>query len=844
MAGHTNARGLRLWAMPLLPRVALTLFFACAVALGSADAQRAKRLAEKAYDLSDYVEAVDMYEKVLRKRPNDAEAQYRYGRALRIVGRLEEARVVLDAIEDPANPAVPFEHATVLMELGRYPEAVEAAFAAAQAKHPMADALAARLEYAQAHRGDQTGWQVTGEFVNTSGDDFAPAVVGEAVVFASRRNGDELQLYRAVRDENRFLRSPQKLHRVGALPGGDAPAAYSPSGQLVALTRNNFTAGERLLPEAGWELSLALALPTESDDFLPGKSFVHNSPGSDSGFPSFSPDGQRLYFASDRPGGLGGYDIYFCERLQDAWSAPVNAGPSVNTPGNEIAPNAAKGALYFSSDYLPGFGGMDVYRADLVRGAFSAVSNVGPGVNSPLDDIGFALTSDEQIGYFASNRAGGKGGMDIYRAMRQGEAITIAVVDGKTGAPIPNAVIDFSDCGAGNFLTGADGAYTFRALPSLKCRPVVRLAGYNAKQFSIDGERMAGKPRLEVTLNPDDKVTIYEGKIVHSRTGDVVPNARVFARHKRKDFTADAVTDARGRYTLGLEREGDYVIEYDAAGMARINREVSTYDSDGAGILSTFAMFPAPGGSPSRPSREMTTGETAGVATVFDTAPTPSPSPPTRPSPPATRTAPSEATATPRPYTPPASTGTSRVTTTPAPSVEAGYAVQVAALRASSTELPKYQSALSSLGQVYGKVEGGLLKVRVGPYPDRRAAMSVMSSVRAKGYGDAWVATETGGAAQGIAATTTYSQSTTQGSSGAYLVRLATYSSLDNFDATRARGLGQVGTRRSGEYVVAVIEGLSDLSQARSTLARAKALGWGDAQVVQQDDSGVLRVVR
>ena len=809
--------------MHVLSRVLLPVLLVGLAATG-ADAQRVRRLADKAYDLADFPEAVELYQRVLRKRPDDAEARFRYAKALRLTGRLEDARETLASIGASDDPEVAYQHALVLMELGRYSQAVEAAFAAAQARHPLAGALAERLTYAQAHEGDTPGWTVTGEFANGLGDDFAPVTLGEAVVFASRRGGEALQLYRATRDDNGYLRAPEPLHRVGPPPAGDAPVAYSPSAQLAAYTQNNFAAGERLIPEAGWELSLALALPDAATyDFSPGKAFAHNAPGTNAGFPAFSPDGKRLYFASDRPGGMGGYDIYYSDRLDQSWSAPVNAGDKVNTPGNEVSPFVVEGAVYFSSDYLPGFGGMDVYRADLVRGAASAVTNLGPGINSPLDDVGFALTDDERVGYVASNRAGGKGGMDLYRAERAGRAVTLAVVDGKTGAPIPNAVFDFSDCGQGAFLTGADGEYVFTALPSLQCRPQVRKSGYNGKQFSIDAERLGDRTRLEITLNPEDKITIYEGKLIHSRTGDVVSGATVTARHKRKDFAVDARTDARGRYTLGLEREGEYVIAYEAPGMAPIDREVSTFDRDGAGVLSTFAMFPAPGSGSARPTREMTNGETAGVATVgtpYDEAP------PRNPAPAPSSSTPAEATAPPRPYrnsVPAPAPSTSSPAPVASPTIGSGYSVQVAALREGSGELVKYQAALASAGPVYGKSEGGLLKVRIGPFPDRATAAAVVSEVRRGGYPDAWVAAESG---------------------GELLIRLATYSSLDNFDRAAAESLGRVTTRQSGAYVVALVEGLPNVAVAREQLERARAAGFTDAQVVRETAGGTLSVVR
>ena len=865
--------------MSLVLRAGLLSLSLALLGTGVAAGQRATRLANKAFELGDFAEAVTLYERALGKDPDDADARFRRAYGLRVLGRLEEATAELRALRGSEDPEVAYRLAQVLMERGRYPQAVEALFDAAQRHHPHADALAARLEYAQAHADDAPTWRVTNEPINTPGDDFAPETSGAFVVYASVRDGNPLELYRAPRGSDDELRVPTRLHAVGPPPGGDAPLSYSPSGELVALTRHNFAPGERLIPEAGWELSVALALPTENGDFLPGKAFAHNGPGASTGFPSFSADGRRLYFASDRPGGMGGYDIYYSTWTGATWGAPVNAGPTVNTPGHEIAPHASSGALYFASDYLPGFGGMDLYRADPVGDSFGAVANLGPGVNSPLDDVGFALAESGQTAYFASNRAGGKGLLDLYRAERTGQAVTIAVVDGRTGAPIPNAVLDFSDCGQGKFLTGADGAYSFRALPSLRCRPTVVKSGYNGKEFSIDGERLALRPRMEVVLNAEDKITVYEGKVIHSRTGEPIPGAIVIARHKGKDFTADAATDLDGDYTLSLERDGEYVIEYQAPGMAEIDREISTYDGDGAGVLSTFALFPDAGGAqPTVPRREMTTGEASDAAPVARPR-VPAPAPPPAPAP----TAPAEATTSapvpapapapaPRPAVvdapvpAPSSAPTARPVPAPTPApaprparpvatrsaaprtssrIGRGFAVQVAALRGDEDDISRYRQRLGHIGEVYGKPEGGMVKVRIGLFPTREAAAAALPEARAAGFGDAWIANEGGGPVLDASAAAPAPRSVSADASAPaapYLIRLATYRSLASFDEAKAAALGTLTTRRRGEFVIVLLSGYESAEAARARLKRVREAGYLDAYVVREEGERLRRV--
>jgi len=719
---------------------------------------------------------------------------------------------------------------------------------------------AARLQYAQANSDNESAWRVTNEFANSKADDFAASTVGEEVLFVSSRGG-QAKIYRSRRDENDFLQVPEVLHKSLTDEAYQGSVSYAPSGQLAVYTRSNFQPGERLLPESGWEMNLMMAAVTEDGDFLPGKPFAHNGPGFSTGFGTFNPAGDKLYFASDRPGGYGGFDLYVSTRTDSGWGTPINLGDKVNSPGNEIAPQASGSALHFSSDYWPGFGGMDIYRADMLGESVSAVVNEGFGVNSSLDDVGFSVTEDGRFAYFTSNRAGGKGGLDVYRAMKSGNALTIAVVDGASGEPIANALLDFSDCGQGNFLTGVDGEYAFRAVNDQTCRPVVRKSGYNSKEFSLSAKTSGS--RLEVRLNPEDKITIYEGKIIHSRTGDALGGVNVFARQKSGPFTSEATTDAKGRYELKLERQSEYVITYTLAGMATINREVTSYDADGAGILSTFAIFPdANAEQPvAATNRNPPTPAAPAEATPRRSVPREASSPPTRRS----VSTPSRA----------ASSGTV------AGAVGTGYSVQVAALNENATDISEYQNKLAELGQVYGKRENGVLRVRVGPFSERREAINLLARVKSLGFSDAFIAKESGGAVLGMervvrepaprtpaprtstrqptpvqegastetrqvapSPTITLQSSRIGAGAGSYLIRLATYGNFSNFDAGKAAGLGTLTTRRRGEYTVVLVQGFANAADAELKVQEAIGAGFGDAHVVVEETDGTLRKVK
>ncbi len=130
--------------------------------------------------------------------------------------------------------------------------------------------------------------------------------------------------------------------------------------------------------------------------------------------PFVDTEANRIYFASDMPGGQGGFDIYYVEYDGEMnFSAPVNLGPGVNTAENESHPSRTGDMFYFSSRGHMGLGGMDVFTADYSGGSISNVRNMGLPYNSERDDFAFLVAGDGKR-YISSDREGGMGLDDIY----------------------------------------------------------------------------------------------------------------------------------------------------------------------------------------------------------------------------------------------------------------------------------------------------------------------------------------------------------------------------------------------------------------------------------------------
>ena len=136
------------------------------------------------------------------------------------------------------------------------------------------------------------------------------------------------------------------------------------------------------------------------------------------GYPSISPDGKTLYFVSDRPGGIGGKDIYFSTQQADGnWSDARNIGRAINTRLDEITPHIDSFGtrLYFSSNRSDGLGGFDIYYSEFeASNLWSDAKNMRAPINSSGDDMFYVTTKEKGLSFLSSNRRKSMGLFDIY----------------------------------------------------------------------------------------------------------------------------------------------------------------------------------------------------------------------------------------------------------------------------------------------------------------------------------------------------------------------------------------------------------------------------------------------
>jgi hypothetical protein len=267
--------------------------------------------------------------------------------------------------------------------------------------------------------------------LNGSKDDFSPIFFENGLLFCSNsrkvKKGtdpdkvpEDLNLKYVAFDSVGNLTRPTSFgHRTNSKTH-EGPSCFNPKRDTMFLTRNMSKGGkDKQNKEGVYTLKIYVKTKDSTGNFVGEKFMAFESEKYSYCHPAMSLDGNRLYFASNMPGGFGGMDLYVVRRLNDtAWTQPINLGPRVNTNKNEIFPYIAdSGAFYFSSNGMSKDKerkDLDIYKIDLDNKRAVAQPLQEP-INSIADDFGIMfLPNNPQKGFLSSNRKGGVGGDDIY----------------------------------------------------------------------------------------------------------------------------------------------------------------------------------------------------------------------------------------------------------------------------------------------------------------------------------------------------------------------------------------------------------------------------------------------
>lgn len=264
----------------------------------------------------------------------------------------------------------------------------------------------------------------------------------------------------------------------------EGSVAFSPDGSTMYLSR------ARREPNANTGVEIYTSQRSDAKWSAPVKFEITSDTISSYAHPAVSPDGQWLYFTSDMPGGQGGRDIWRIN-LKERQGSLENLGEWINTPGDEMFPTfRSDSVFYFASNGHPGYGGLDIFRAEMTRSGGWTVTNMGLPVNSSADDFGITFGEGES-GFFSSNRTDNRGFDHIYSFELPELKILISgwVLD-KDEEPVPNAVIRIVGNDGSNQKQVArnDGSFSFPLDRGVSYVMLAGAKGYlNAKQeFTSD----------------------------------------------------------------------------------------------------------------------------------------------------------------------------------------------------------------------------------------------------------------------------------------------------------------------------------------------------------------------
>lgn len=321
--------------------------------------------------------------------------------------------------------------------------------------------------------------------INTSNLEFSPAFYLNGIVFASSKIAgkkdkkiDEtfFELFYSETDGNgEPLKSrPFSLHVNSFLHEG--PVTFNRTGDQIFFTRNNIKKGLQKADSKGVTRLKIYEAKKGIYDWEDIQELSFNSDEFSCAHPTLSADGKRLYFSSDRPGGMGGMDIWMVEKNGDYWGLPVNMGDKINTAGHDVFPFIhTSGNLFFASNGHGGKGGLDLFMANILI-EDTDVKNLGTPFNSEKDDLGLILSPDGKSGYFASSREGGAGKDDIYyfdavdgiMGATTAEVLTsmITVYDLKKNSLVEGAEIRVFEKSNDGFLSGDNSLFQAVLLPA------------------------------------------------------------------------------------------------------------------------------------------------------------------------------------------------------------------------------------------------------------------------------------------------------------------------------------------------------------------------------------------
>jgi len=566
----------------------ITLSFG--ISAGNAQSSLVKK-ADKYYNRLQYVKAAKTYEKIVANDQADDHVYENLADAYYQIFDTKNAEKYYAILADKTDdPEVYYRYAQMLKANGKYEESIPwmKKFAQMRPADHRAISFREHPNYLPKILERGKGKFVVNELpnINTEYSDFGAKPLGDKLYFVSARDTGNKEY---GWDEQPFLDIYQAdyvngiVSNIEKVPGKvntkyhDGPFCFSPDGKTMYFTRDNYHKREYKTDSLGISRLKLFSAQLVNGEWVHVKELPFNSDNYSVGHPAMSPDGKKLYFSSDMPGGMGQSDLYVVDVKPDGeFGEPVNLGPNINNEGRENFPFISKkGDLYFSSNGHLGLGGLDVFVCKNVDGKFSRPRNLGVPLNSGKDDFAIYIDDDTKGGFISSNRNAARIGDDNIYIIKNVKPvcdvlISTTVIDAKTQKPMAQASVTLTD-EEGNpiktKLTDDEGHVDFL----IECNQNVVVEA-RAEEYENNKQSIAAtyddEVGVRITINPIEK-------IITVRELDINPIYFDFDKWNiRSDaaFELDKIVEALKKYP---ELKIHIVSHTDSRGSEKYNLELS-----------------------------------------------------------------------------------------------------------------------------------------------------------------------------------------------------------------------------------------------------------------------------
>ncbi len=418
--------------------------------------------AEEKQRIGEYYEAAAIYRKVYtktspKKRDLRGYIAYRMAECNRLINNTAKATsAYMNAIRyDYPDSTVYLRMGQMLQKTGRYPEAIKNydIYMENDPSNLLAINGIQGCELAPGWKKNPTRYEVRRmDKFNSRRGEFSPMLAGDKydqLYFASSRSKDKdakvsaitgqnnNDLFLVKQDEKGAWLAPVELEDEVNTEYDEGTPSFSPDGNTMYYT---YCAQD---PEGPRTAEIYISTRSSAKWGKGTRATIVKDSVTALGHPSISPDGKYLYFVSDAVGGFGGKDIFRARVAGNDFGPMENLGEEINTPGDEMFPYVRDSVtLYFASNGHPGMGGLDLFKATQDSTGKWKVENLGAPINSMADDFGITFAGKEERGFFCSNRNDARGYDHIYSFERPTITIFIeGIVNDVDEYPIEDATV-------------------------------------------------------------------------------------------------------------------------------------------------------------------------------------------------------------------------------------------------------------------------------------------------------------------------------------------------------------------------------------------------------------------